>query len=240
MSSNLELWNKVHTPDPAFTKKYTGQGGFTGTSVNAVYTIKQLTNQFGTVGNGWGYNIIKEGFETGHTVYNDGEIVGNEIVHTIELEFWYMAGDKKCSFHQFGHTPYISYSNKYKTFATDKEYAKKSLTDAISKAASFLGFNADIFMGMFDDLDYLNQVADDFGEKDADSQVIKEVEARQEYEKLYKDNLALIQTATNMNELEKVFVSITRKSKKRNDAKGLRELTAAKDKRKAELEEKSK
>lgn len=238
---SLELWNNVKTPDPAYTKQFTGAGGFSGTSVNGVYTIRQLTENFGKVGSGWGYEIIDDDFHNGHTVFNEqGDSIGLVSVHTLRINFWYMEDGEKKSFEQYGHTPFITYSKKYKNMNTDMEYAKKSLTDAISKAASLLGFNADVFMGKFDDRDYLQEVADDYEIKDSDDKLQTEIDQRQEYENLYKDNLNLIKTAVNMNELEKVFVSITRKAKRRNDEKGLRELTEAKNKRKDELTEKDK
>jgi len=240
-AKELELWDKVRTPDPSYTKGFTATGGFSGTSVNGLYTVRQLTEHFGKIGSGWGYEIIEDDFHNGHTVFNEqGDSVGLVSVHTLKINFWYMEEGEKKSFVQYGHTPFITYSNKFKNMKTDMEYAKKSLTDAISKAASMLGFNADVFMGKFDDRDYLQEVVNDYEIKDSDDKVQTEIDQRQEYENLYADNMALIKTAVNMNELEKVFVSITRKSNRRNDKKGLRELTEAKNKRKDELSKKDK
>ena len=42
---------------------------------------------------------------------------------------------------------------------TDSEFAKKSLTDALTKAASWLGFSADIHLGKFDDVRYVQERA---------------------------------------------------------------------------------
>jgi len=238
---NLKLWDDVKTPDPSYTKGFTGAGGFSGTSVNGVYTVRQLTEYFGKIGSGWGYEIIEDDFHNGHTVFNEqGDSVGLVSVHTLKINFWYMEAGEKKSFQQYGHTPFITYSRKFKSMSTDMEYAKKSLTDAISKAASLLGFNADVFMGKFDDRDYLQEVVDDYDIKESDDKVQTAIDQRQEYEKLFKDNLALIKTAVSMNELEKVFASIVRKSKRRGDDDGIRKLTDAKDKRKKELAEKDK
>lgn len=235
MSDNLKLWKEVRAPDPAYTKQYKGAGGFTGTSVNPVYTVKRLTEQFGQIGTGWGYDIIDDRFDNGHTVFDaEGNSIGLVCIHTIRISLWYMVDGERKSFEQYGHTQFIG-QNKY-GMTTDAEFAKKSLTDAINKSASLLGFNADVFMGMFDDYDYVKEVSDDLAIKEADNKVEEEIKQRQEYEKLYKDNLSLIKTSVGMNELEKVFASITRKAKRRNDVKGLRELTAAKDKRKEELQ----
>jgi hypothetical protein len=45
----------------------------------------------------------------------------------------------------------------------DDNFAKKLETDALTKAISKLGFNADIFMGKFDDQRYLDEVNKEFG-----------------------------------------------------------------------------
>ncbi|MFK8333452.1 hypothetical protein M2D63_026040, partial [Pseudomonas sp. BJa5] len=42
-------------------------------------------------------------------------------------------------------------------YTTDGEAPKKSLTDAINNSLSMLGFRADVFLGIFDDRDYVQQ-----------------------------------------------------------------------------------
>jgi hypothetical protein len=54
----------------------------------------------------------------------------------------------------FGQTTFVG-KNKNGYF-TDEEAPKKSLTDAIGKALSMLGFSADIYLGLFDDNKYVN------------------------------------------------------------------------------------
>ena len=49
----------------------------------------------------------------------------------------------------------------------DDNFAKKLETDALTKAISKLGFNADIFMGKFDDTRYLAEVTKEFADKPA-------------------------------------------------------------------------
>ena len=46
-------------------------------------------------------------------------------------------------------------ANKPGYFKVDEEYAKKVATDALTKGLSFLGFNADIFLGKYDDSKYV-------------------------------------------------------------------------------------
>ena len=44
----------------------------------------------------------------------------------------------------------------------DDECYKKVTTDALTKGMSHLGFNADIFLGMWDDNRYVNQMKEEF------------------------------------------------------------------------------
>ena len=46
----------------------------------------------------------------------------------------------------------------------DDNFAKKLETDTLTKAISKLGFNADIFMGKFDDTKYLAEIKKEFAE----------------------------------------------------------------------------
>jgi hypothetical protein len=46
----------------------------------------------------------------------------------------------------------------------DDNFAKKIETDALTKAISKLGFNADIFMGKFDDVRYIEEMKKEFAQ----------------------------------------------------------------------------
>ena len=48
----------------------------------------------------------------------------------------------------------------------DDNFAKKIETDALTKAISKLGFNADIFMGKFDDVRYVEEMKKEFTPKE--------------------------------------------------------------------------
>lgn len=156
--NNLSIWNDVEKTDPKFTKDYKGPGGFTGTAVNPMYIIKKCTEIFGPVGIGWGYEILEERFDTGGQIGVDADGVSiRSQSHTIYLKLWYMIGEAKGELTHFGHTPYITFSKKWGVM-TDPEAPKKSLTDAIGKCLSMLGFASDVFMGMYDDINYLETV----------------------------------------------------------------------------------
>lgn len=155
-NDNLKIWSSVEETDRDMTK--TGDlGGRTITSINATYMIKQATKQFGPIGIGWGYEIIEERYDTASPIYDkEKNILGNEIDHTLRLKLWYKIDGERGEIEHFGHTPFIMRS-QYGPY-TDHEAPKKSLTDAIKKCLSMLGFSADIFMGLYDDIHYVQAI----------------------------------------------------------------------------------
>ena len=75
----------------------------------------------------------------------------------------------------------------------DDDFAKKVATDALTKGLSKLGFNADVFMGRFDDNKYVNQMIKKFGNgKESDTWREKVVSA---LETLDADDKVKVQTA---------------------------------------------
>lgn len=152
MSNNLRIWNQVCATDPAHTKAFNKGGGFKGTSINPTYNNRKLTEVFGLCGIGWGFDVKKEEYINGHYISDKDR----EVTHVIRILFWFKDGEKLGKIPSFGQTTYIG-KNKNGIF-TDEEAPKKSLTDAITKASSMLGFGADIFMGMYDDVKYVNDL----------------------------------------------------------------------------------
>lgn len=181
--SNIALWEKVCTTDPRYTKEFSRSGGFKGTAINPTYQLMKATEVFGPVGLGWGWDIVKEDYVPGA----DGEVN-----HVIRLELWYLITPEfvammpkaepfigqKCAVTHFGQTTFVG-KNKFGQF-TDEEAPKKSLTDAISKALSCLGFSADIHLGLYDSNKYVNDRKSEFaGDKTAtpSKATVKAVEA---------------------------------------------------------------
>jgi len=155
MTDNLKLWNSVERTDPNYTKQFNRGGGFKGTATNATYLFKKATQQFGPLGLGWGWNVIDEKYQPGQD---------KDVIHVIRIKLWYKIGDQKGEIEHFGQTTFVG-KNKNGWF-TDEEAPKKSLTDAISKALSGLGFAADIHLGLYDDNRYVNDLKRDFRDDD--------------------------------------------------------------------------
>ncbi|WP_051346256.1 hypothetical protein [Bradyrhizobium sp. th.b2] len=154
-NDNLKIWNAVEATDPKYTKQFNRGGGFKGTATNATYLAKKATQQFGPLGLGWGWNVIDEKYQPG----ND-----QNVIHVLRIKLWYMLDGKKGEIEHYGQTQFIG-KNKNGWY-TDEEAPKKSLTDAISKALSGLGFAADIHLGMYDDNRYVNDLMRDFRDGD--------------------------------------------------------------------------
>lgn len=236
---NLSLWENVQQTDPKYTKDYTGPGGFTGTAVNAMYLAKRATEAFGPCGTGWGYDILEERFDVGAPLLDKESkaVICNSQVHTLKLSLWYLGadGERKSVVH-FGHTPYIT-QNKFGV-TTDFEAPKKSLTDAIGKCLSQLGFSADIRLGLYDDIHYVNEIKNEAEIERAEDKIEAKERQAAEYRQWLENNLRLISTAQSMNELQQVFKSAMRKLDLRKDETNQVKFTRAKDARKAELEAK--
>lgn len=142
MESHLELWERVRTPDPEYTRPFE-DGGFQGTAISPMWFIRAATREFGPVGIGWGYEVLSEGF------INASD---KEQVHSLHLRLWYTLDGKRGELSHFGQTRFTGGQK------VDGDVKKKSLTDALTKCLSMLGFAADVYLGRFDDLKYIQSL----------------------------------------------------------------------------------
>ena len=136
--TNMDLWNAVSTTDPETTKKVNQRGGFT--AICAYSQIMAATKRFGPAGEGWGWEIVEFTYPPNETM----------IVH---LRMWHK--DMATSFSVCGQA---SLYTKGADAKPDADCAKKAVTDAITKGLSYLGFNADVFLGKFDDNKYVDSL----------------------------------------------------------------------------------
>jgi len=154
---NLQLWDWVQATDPKYTKSFSRSGGFRGTAINHTYQQKRATTIFGPKGEGWGSHVLEEDYVKGAPLIHEKHgVVGQEVVHVLRIELWYIRNGRRCAVEAFGQTTFVG-SNKH-GFYTDEEAPKKSLTDAESKALASLGFSADVHLGLFDDVKYVNDL----------------------------------------------------------------------------------
>lgn len=233
MTNNMSIWEKVQTTDTRFTKD-AKVGGQQITSLNGTAMIMKATEVFGPAGIGFGWNVVEERFDKGAEMFSgegDKRIsLGHELNHTIKITFWFVLDGQRGEIEQYGCTQYL-YKSKYGT-TTDGEAPKKSLTDAIKKALSMLGFSADVFLGMFDDQNYVQQLQAEQAieqAEDKEAEIERQKQERLDYIKSVVDTM---QGAKSLQELKKIHDHAVRRLKARNDdtaikrvAKELSDLT---------------
>jgi len=144
-NDNLKLWHSVEKTNPKYTKA-AKVGGINITSIAPQFQIMNVTEQFGVYGEKWGFKDIQLDYSLaekfnlvvfkGTFFFPNGEF---EIINSCKL-----------------------YMDRALTMVDDN-FAKKIETDALTKAISKLGFNADIFMGKFDDVRYVAEMNEEFG-----------------------------------------------------------------------------
>jgi len=144
VSDNLKIWNEVCETDPSHTKHVGQRGGFT--AIDAHYQVQRATEVFGAVGKGWRYVT-----EYSETHFQNGAAVVN-----CDLRFAWGDNGKELPSNMFG--PIRGCSVLCNADGRiDPDAPKKAMTDALTKALSHLGFNADVFLGKFDDNKYVEQ-----------------------------------------------------------------------------------
>lgn len=158
---NMNLWNSVAVTNPNHVKTFTRSGGFSGTAVNATYQAQKATEMFGPCGIGWGIEILEERYQDGAPLLQEGVVIGKEVIHILRVKLWYDFQGKRGEVIHFGQTLFVGRNKN--GFFTDEEAPKKSMTDAMSKCLSLIGFSADIHMGLYDDGKYVADLRKQFG-----------------------------------------------------------------------------
>lgn len=168
--NGLDLWNKLELTDERFTKRF-DKGSFRGTAVDAIYNIKRVTEQLGPVGFAWGWHIVKDElvkFEAGDV----GSQSEPTWVHNCVVRAWFRQDDGSIrEVEHVGSTIAARFVGRgpNRRFMVDDEYAKKSVTDALSKIMVSLGASADIWLGRFDGNKYVPPVNGDRTASDSDA-----------------------------------------------------------------------
>lgn len=201
---NLELWHKVEKTNPKYTKE-AKIGGHKVTSIAPQYQIMNVTEQFGAYGSTWGFRDIELDYSLVNTpfkrekkegVYPNQKVVGLEDavmgLVVFKAVFYYPDG-------QFPIINSISLFTNNEMTKLDDNFAKKIETDALTKAISKLGFNADIFMGKFDDVRYVEEMKKEFAQAPID------------YKKTLTD-------AKTLDELKAAFTALPKNQKELLDA----------------------
>jgi hypothetical protein len=184
---NLEIWDRLSKTPTEFTKPAEFDGRKL-TTINGTWVVKRLTEEFGPVGVGWGYDVLEERYDKMNPILNDqGHSLGFFQIHTIKICAWAAIPEEPDtrfikwpwkkqsrlllkSVH-YGHTPAV-----YKTqwgVKYDSDPVKKSLTDALKKAASMFGMSSDVYLGQYENPDYLDQMQSESIEREIETNSAK-------------------------------------------------------------------
>lgn len=159
MNENLAIWSSLEKTDPKFVKPITGKQ-YRGSSPNPTWVAKRLTEVFGPNGHGWRIEILDERLIEGAPV---GEPQAPEVVHQVVIRLHTKIGDEWGWSDHTGQTTMRAWRmpkyDKPGRWDLDEDAPKKSVTDAMTKAASLLGVAGDIFLGRWDDSKYQAELA---------------------------------------------------------------------------------
>lgn len=147
MSEVLNLWDKVSKTDPKYTKKVNVTGKPAFTNIDTYYLLQEATKEFGSYGKGFGIKSMQWSTET----------FGDTIIQTLDAVFFYKDGE----FPIRNSLKYV-YMTKQQYLKVDEDCPKKLMTNTIAKALSYIGFGADIFLGKFEDANYVNEMMGTF------------------------------------------------------------------------------
>ena len=163
MSGELDLWQAVDKTDPKHVKPITGKS-YRGNSPRPQWLVYQATKTFGPCGIGWGYEILSERVEATEA----GSL------HVARVSVWYHWQGRRGQVEHIGATPFSGWRKEDRKFVKsdnnlflDEDAPKKSVTDALIKCLSMLGFAGDIFLGRWDDQKYVASLAGEFDETPA-------------------------------------------------------------------------
>jgi len=132
----MRIWSQVCETDPKHTKQVSFGRKFT--AIDAYYQVQQATNLFGPMGLGWWYTI------------DDMQITDTMVICRLSLHYE-IDGERSQPI------TIVSAAQRKMGSKNDDDCFKKVITDCLTKALSYLGFSADVFLGQFDDNKYVQQ-----------------------------------------------------------------------------------
>lgn len=219
LENNIKLWRSVEKTPTSQVRPAT-LNGMQIKSVKPHYQRMKATEIFGPYGKGWG--IIPESESFTQCQIADTHLLKYRAVlfYTIEgerFEFPICATEKEA---------YITKGGKG-YLKIDDSADKKVATNALTKGLSFLGFNADVFHGLYDDANYVNSLQ----QEEAGEAQDKAIDEKQEYKVWRMKAMANILLCKDVNELEKEYFASLREMNAKGDTSGVISLEEVKKKR---------
>ena len=144
---NMKHWDNLSKSDPKYLKQVSfGSRSFT--AIDPQYQVRMMTEEFGAVGEGWGWHNTTE---VVHVSNGDSAVLAH-------VSVWH--GTPANTFGPF--TGCRKFFDAAKGRMAE-DAPKMAVTDGLTKALSHLGCNADVFLGEMDG----NKNAADSGNKSA-------------------------------------------------------------------------
>lgn len=150
MSNNLSIWHQVDKTMPGDTKKV--EFGRKFTAIDAHTQIMKATEVFGPCGIGWGIRNSK------YTVLTPNPNDPNYNLLEFTGELWFKQDGQEGCFDIAADIELFEYVKKRAEWVRVEDSHKKVRTDALTKGLSWLGFNADVFLGLYDDNKYVQKM----------------------------------------------------------------------------------
>lgn len=217
-NDNLKLWDSVKETDEKFTKHVAQRGGYT--SITPQYQMQEATKQFGSYGKGWGFKSIDM----------DYSVIDSLGLVLVKAVFFFVEDGNTHTFPVNNSWPVKQGSR------VDSDFVKKAETNTMGKALSKLGFNADIFMGLFDDPNYVEEVTNKKNMEKAEDKIAEQAKQDEAWSLWKQKELKAYDLIPNLEALKTVFTGHIRKIKIRGDEPAIKLFTTMKDQRKKELE----
>ena len=230
VNNNMRLWEKVEKTDPKHIHEMR-QGGQVRKTIKAHFQKERATEVFGVYGIDWG-------IEVGTEKYDRNNFDTTHLLHYTAVMYYTLDGVR-------GSIPVAasikeSYvTNAGKTFV-DHEAMKKVRTDALTKGLSELGFNADVYKGLHDQVGYSEHAASELAEvaqEKAEDETIAKAEEYKKFKEKALGEFALVNTVKAVNTLKTKFI---RKATVMGDNKAIKMFSESAAIRIEELKEASK
>ena len=142
---NMKHWDNLSKSDPKYLKQVSF-GSLSFTAIEPQYQVRMMTEEFGAVGEGWGWHNTTE---VVHVSNGDSAVLAH-------VSVWH--GTPANTFGPF--TGCRKFFDAAKGRMAE-DAPKMAVTDGLTKALSHLGCNADVFLGEMDG----NKYAADNGNK---------------------------------------------------------------------------
>ena len=151
---NLKLWKSVEKTPPDMTK-LVSFGKRKYTTIDPQWQLRVATALWGPYGHRWGMRNLDCKMVDVHASDTQGHYLESSVF--LKADFFYPVDGEEVSFE-------IWNDDK---FRSGDDTLKKLITNTRSKALSWLGFSADVFLGKFDDTAYVDSLKKKFGDQDA-------------------------------------------------------------------------